>query len=229
MGLWGLNDLPGAITPYSPHRLVFGRESPWFGHCPPMGARDRPEDGLQFFDRILQEQQLVPKRLMKLRKAERKKFEAKHQPLSLSVGDAVWVRNLPGESKHDRLWKGPSEVLQVVSKSRIKVDTFDGVQVLPCHPLKYNVAPQGKREPFHFYRNRHIPRAEAEEWVLQKVLKVPWQGKGKRRYRRWQVLWKGHEKPTWEAASSFCHNIAQPWRVFNASNGLDLRIRDIVQ
>ena len=29
--LWGLNDLPGPIAPYSPHRLVFGRDPIGFG------------------------------------------------------------------------------------------------------------------------------------------------------------------------------------------------------
>ena len=32
LALWGLNDLPGAVTPYSPHRLVFG--------CDPIGVGD---------------------------------------------------------------------------------------------------------------------------------------------------------------------------------------------
>ena len=230
MALWGLNDLPGAVTPYSPHRLVFGRDPPGFGDTPPMEDWQGPEDALQFFERVSQEHTLVRKRLHKLHTAARKKFEAQHPKLSLSVGDAVWVRNLPGESKLERLWQGPCEVLQVVSGTRFKIDTPDGVQVLPATRLKYYVAPQGKREPFHFYRKRHNPRAHVEEeWVLDKVLKVQWFGKGRKRHRKWQVLWKGHDKPTWEPASSFFHHVAQPWRDFNAAKGLDLRISEIVQ
>ena len=34
--LWGLNDLPGPIAPYSPHRLVFGRDPIRFGELPPL-------------------------------------------------------------------------------------------------------------------------------------------------------------------------------------------------
>ena len=230
MALWGLNDLPGAVNPYSPHRLVFGRDPPGFGDTPPMEDWQGPEDALQFFERVSQEHTLVRKRLHKLHKAGRKKFEAQHPKLSLSVGDAVWVRNLPGESKLERLWQGPFEELQVVSGTRFQIDTPDGVQVLPATRLKYYVAPQGKREPFHFYRKRHNPRAHVEEeWVLDKVLKVQWFGKGRKRHRKWHVLWKGHDKPTWEPASSFFHHVAQPWRGFNAAKGLDLRISDIVQ
>ena len=52
MALWGLNDLPGAVTPYSPHRVVFGRDPPWFGNTPPMEDWQGPEDALQFFERV---------------------------------------------------------------------------------------------------------------------------------------------------------------------------------
>ena len=34
-GLWGLNDLPGEVAPYSPHRLVFGRDPIAFASIPP--------------------------------------------------------------------------------------------------------------------------------------------------------------------------------------------------
>ena len=36
MALWGLNDLQGAIAPYSPHRLLFGRDPIGFGDLPPI-------------------------------------------------------------------------------------------------------------------------------------------------------------------------------------------------
>ena len=48
----------------------------------------------------------------------------------------MWVLHLPGESKLERLWQGPCEVLQVVSGTRFKFDTPDGVQVLPATRLK---------------------------------------------------------------------------------------------
>ena len=195
-----------------------------------MEARQGAEDAVQFFDRISQEHKIVGKRLHKLHQAEKRKFENKHPPLKMVVGDAVWVRNLPGESKLDCLWQAPCEVLKVVSDARLQVDTPDGVQTLPAVQLKPYLAPTGgRREPFHFYRKRHNPRAsEEEELVLDRVLRVQWFGNGKERHRKWQVLWKGHSKPTWETASSFFHHIAQPWRNFNAAKGLDLRISDVV-
>ena len=68
-----------------------------------------------------------------------------------------------------------------------------------------------------------------EEWVLDKVLKVQWSGKGRQRHREWNVLRKGHDKSTWEPDPLFFHHVAQPWRDSNAAKGLDLRISDIVQ
>ena len=230
MALCGLNDLPGLVTPYSPHGLVLGRDPPGFGDTHPMEDWHGPEDALQFFKQVSQEHTLGQKRLHKLHKAVRKKFEAQHPNMSLFMGDAVWLRNLPGESKLERLWQGPCEVLQAVSSMRFKIDSPDGVQVLPATRLKYYVAPKGKWEPFHFYRKRHNPRAHVkEESVLDKVLKVQWFGKGRKRHQKWHVLWKGHDKPPWEPASLFFHHLCQPWRDCNAAKGLDLRISDILR
>ena len=35
LAFWGPNDLPGLVAPYSPHRLVLGREPVGFGEVPP--------------------------------------------------------------------------------------------------------------------------------------------------------------------------------------------------
>ena len=88
LALWGLNDLSGVVTPYYPHRLVFGRDHVGFGDCPPVGARQGAEDALQSFDRISQEHKTVCKRLHKLHHAEKRNFENKHPPPKLAVGDA---------------------------------------------------------------------------------------------------------------------------------------------
>ena len=35
VAVWGLNDPPGIVAPYSLHRLVIGRDPPGLGDCPP--------------------------------------------------------------------------------------------------------------------------------------------------------------------------------------------------
>ena len=51
LAVWGLNDLPGLIAPYSPLRIVFGRDPVGFGDLPPFVPGDGAEDAIQFFQR----------------------------------------------------------------------------------------------------------------------------------------------------------------------------------
>ena len=52
LAVWGLNNLPGLIAPYSPHRLVFGTDAVRFGDVPPFVPEDAAEDALGFFQRV---------------------------------------------------------------------------------------------------------------------------------------------------------------------------------
>ena len=79
LALWGLNDLPGFFAPYSPHRLVFGRDPVGFGEVPPTVPGDGAEDAQQFFSRLVTERQQVKTALKRLHDKEssalRKKFK----------------------------------------------------------------------------------------------------------------------------------------------------------
>ena len=146
--------------------------TPWGSGTVPLGSGQKM--ACSFLRGFRKSTPLLRKGCINCIRLREKKIEVKHPPFSLSVGDAVWVRNLPVESKIDRLWQGPCEVLQVINGTTIRIDTSDGVQMMPASRLKYYVAPQGKREPYYFYRKRHNPRAteEEDEWVLDGVLKV---------------------------------------------------------
>ena len=52
MALWGLNNLPGAVALYYPHKLLFGRDPISFGDLSPMVSKDVSEDALKFFNRF---------------------------------------------------------------------------------------------------------------------------------------------------------------------------------
>ena len=121
--MWGLNDLPGVVAPYSPHRPVFGRDPIGFGDCPPLELVERNEDAVQFFDRISHEQRLVQDKLTRIYAAERRAWLKRHPPQEFFPGQKIWVRKLPGGSKLDRLWFGPCGVMAVLSEARIEVDT----------------------------------------------------------------------------------------------------------
>ena len=93
LALWGLNDLPGAVAPHAPHRLVFGHD--------PIGAGDRPqvvdsqgcEDATQFFERVAAERELVHKKLGAIHKKQLYKFLDEHPPSVFVAGDRVCVQN----------------------------------------------------------------------------------------------------------------------------------------
>jgi hypothetical protein len=55
LALWALNDLPGAVSGYSPHRLTFGRDPVGWGDCLPVSLQDGAEDAAQFFGPMLDE------------------------------------------------------------------------------------------------------------------------------------------------------------------------------
>ena len=63
LALWGLNDLPGAVAPYSPHRLVFGRDPIGVGNLPLVVDSEGCEDAPQFFKRVAAERELVQEKL----------------------------------------------------------------------------------------------------------------------------------------------------------------------
>ena len=116
LALSALNDLPGAVSGYSPHRLLFGRDPVRWVVCLPVSLQDGAEDAGQFFGRMLDERVKVRKRLEDLHAKELAKCLAKHPEQSFKPGDRVWVRNRivepPVHGKLKRVWQGPCEVLR---------------------------------------------------------------------------------------------------------------------
>ena len=105
--LWALNNLPGAVSGYSPHRLIFWRDPVGWGDCLPVSLQDGAEDAGQFFGRMLDERAEVRKRLEDRHAKEFAKFLAKHPEQSFKPGDHVWVRNRIVERPvHGKLGRG---------------------------------------------------------------------------------------------------------------------------
>lgn len=229
LAVWCLNDQPGIVTPYSPHRLLFGRDPVGFGDVPPLSVQDGCEDAISFFDRLSQERKRVQEELTKLHAKAQRDHLAKHPPLKLDVGDSVWVLELSKDTtKLDRLWQGPCEVLTVVSPARFEVSTPQGVQVLPANRLKlYIPPPKGKAVPFHHFSRERPPPTE-EGWIVEEIQGVRWTGQGQRRRREWLVKWKGHDQPEWEPASSFLHHINTEWHKFNKKHKIVISVDDVL-
>ena len=49
LALWTANDIPGPVSGYSPHFLVFGRQPISFGDCPPVIPEHGSQDAIQVF------------------------------------------------------------------------------------------------------------------------------------------------------------------------------------
>ena len=59
LALWGLNDLPGAVAPYSPHRWYFARNPLGLAISPPPTVDPGVEDAAKYFHRAQEERRLV--------------------------------------------------------------------------------------------------------------------------------------------------------------------------
>ena len=93
LALWGLNDLPGAVAPYSPHRLVCGCDPIGVGDLPPVVDSDGCEDATQFSKRVAAERELVQETLEAIHKKQLDNFLKEHPPSVFVAGDRVWVEN----------------------------------------------------------------------------------------------------------------------------------------
>ena len=117
LALWGLNDLPGFVAPYSPHRLVFGRDPVGLGEVPSTVPGEGAEDVQQFCSRLVTERQQVKIALKCLHDKESGALRNKFQVQPFRSGDRVWLRDRPKRdqpnyNKLKRIWHGPYEVIR---------------------------------------------------------------------------------------------------------------------
>ena len=231
LALWGLNDLPGAVHPYSPHRLVFGREPIGWGDCPPYVDEEGCEDAGAFFRRLVQERDAIRDKLHAIHEREYRKFLKAHPPQFFRPGDKVWVRNRvdspPVYPKLDRLWQGPAEVLARLSESTYRVNYNGLEQVLPVDRLKsYVPYRDGTRAPLHYFSERE-GLVESEDYIVDRVLKHETRGSGANRKLWWYVKYRGYPQPEWQPATSFLHDIQEEWLKYNKRHRLDLKLSDL--
>ena len=195
LDLWALNDLPGAVTGYSPHRLLCGRDPVGWGDCLPVSLQDGAEDAGPFFGRMLHERAEIRKRLEDLHAKEFAKFLAKHPEQSFKPGNHVWVRNRtvepPVHGKLGRVWQGCCEVLGRISPGTYRVnirgreDIFTSWQLKPYVPYK-----DDQKVPLHYYRDRE-GLIETEDYAVERVL----EDRVVREKRQWRVKFWGFPEP----------------------------------
>ena len=222
MAFSGLNDLPGAVAPYSRHRLWFGRDATGFGDMPPIVDENGCEDVLDFFLRLEREREEVQQKLTAIHEKQEKEFRKAHPEKFCEVGDRVWVRNFPmGEDRHfdklARIWSGPYEVLEIIaSGDRPGTSNF---RDRPSQAGPATVVRVKLKCGHHTLR----PSPEHNDfWVVEDVVhfkEVP-STRGKGKVQKWPVKWRGHQEWTWETRDQFVHHMCDPWRASNAEHGI---------
>ena len=123
LAIWSANDLPGPISGYSPHRLLFGRDPVGFGEHPPLVADHGSEDALQFFRRVQSERNYVRTKLTQIHAKLTAAFNKAHPTRVFQPGERVWIRvsrQPVSGSKLERLWVGPAEIMQQISDGAYK-------------------------------------------------------------------------------------------------------------
>ena len=156
LALWGLNDLPGPVSPYSLHRLVFGREPVRFEDAAPYADMGGCEDAGAFFRRLSQKRETVRVKLQAAHDRAHRKFLAMYPEQAFCPADRVWVQNRiespPLYPKLDRLWQGPAEIVARVSPATYRVSSHSVEQVLSTERLKpFLRSPDGTQPPLHYY------------------------------------------------------------------------------
>ena len=171
--LWALNELLGAVSGYSPHRVLFGRDRVGSGDCLPVSLKDGADDAGQTFGRMLDECAEVQKRLEDPNAKEFATFLAKYPEKSFKQGDRVWARNRivepPVHGKLERVWQGPCEVLRRISPGTYRVNIRGKEEIFTSRRLNPHVPyKDDKKVPLHYYVDREV-LIETDDDVVERV------------------------------------------------------------
>ena len=223
LALWGLSDLPGAVAPYSPHRLEFGRDPIGVGDLPPVVDSEGCEDATQFFKRLAAKREFEEEKLEPIHKRHLDKFLKEHPPSVFVADDRVWVQNRDEErEKLGRVWQGPAEITDRISDSVYRVNHNGVEQDLSVKRLKPFVKlHDGRQPPLHYYAERC--ENHHDSYVVEHVDKHEWRGKGANGRRKrprqpspgakpwWYVQFGDHARLEWHPAASFLNDINSTW------------------
>jgi transposase InsO family protein len=222
------NILPGVILPYSPYRIVFGREPPSIGDVPTNKPTHRNVSCEEWFQELESMRKKVQDSLTKIHSRLRSKYISQHRNPEYEPGDKVWVRNTKPRSnvsKLDPLWTGPCEILERIgSTGRYKVSLPHGVEDAHMDSFKpYLTPPSGVAIPFHYFKPKAVLH-ESDEYVVDKIVGH----KVEKGVHFWKVRWKGYgpEEDSWEPASSFIGFIQQDWKKYNRDHSILVPVSD---
>ena len=74
LAIWASNNIPGPISEYSPHYLLFGRNPIAFGDCPPIVPQSGCRDAVGFFQQLVQDRRYIQDSLNKIHRRKAEEF-----------------------------------------------------------------------------------------------------------------------------------------------------------
>ena len=227
MALWGLNDLSGAIAPYSPHCLLFRSDHIVFCNMPPIVDDNGCEDALDFFLRLGRERGEIQQKLAAIHKKHGKELHKTHSKKIWEIGDRVWVCNLPKHDDHhfDKLagiWSGPYEILEIMGGGRYHVATSQEARKLGIGRFKLALLLLSGVKLNGDDHTLRPPPEDNDTWVVEDVVyfqEVP-SARVKGKVQKWRVEWNIHQAWTWETMNKCLHHVCPLSRAYNAKHGI---------
>ena len=200
--LQGLNDLRGLVAPYSPHRLLFWRDSVGFGEVLPTVPGDGAKDVQQCFSRLVTERQQVKTTLKRLHNKESSALHKTFKVQPFRGGDRVWFRcrpkwDQPHYNKLKQIWQGLYEVIRWEGGETYVIQVGEAQKVVASDRLKcYRSMLEKVTAPFSYYSNRQLPPDNDTHMVEDVLDNAIRRLRGDSPYLKTYVAWKDHEDKT---------------------------------
>jgi hypothetical protein len=225
-----MNSLPGVISEFSPHNIVFGRDPPYFGDTNDLHLPYSMSVEAESWLLNLKEKRLfIAQTLNKVHADESAKFNDKHPPpTKFREGDRVLVR-LRALERHklDPVWMGPCEVLRHVHKDTYNVGSPSGPRQVVFADLKEYSEYRGKQRKLHYFE----PKKGKDDFVVpDPVVDHIMNHTGKGKTLKFQVKWRDYEDEshdTWEPLSHFLPGVNQDLLDYVKKKGVALKLKDV--
>ena len=222
--------MPGPVSGYSPHFLVFGRQPIGFGDCPPVIPEHASEDAISFFKRLVVDRRYVQQKLQGIHNRESQKLLRQHPPHVYQEGERVWYQNQKKNSnrkKLHRLWKGPVEILGRVGTNQYLLATEKGEMILDTMRIQpYMPSSLNEQAPLHYHTDQGF-LVETDTYIVEHIRDHRKTGRGKNQRLEWEVKNRGYPDYELQPASSFMNNVNDVWLKYNKKHNVEVSIKDL--
>ena len=177
LAVWTSNDIPGVVSGYSPHHLMFGRSPIGFGDCPPVIPEHGSEDAVQFFSNLIEDRRYVQEKLQAQHDKLAKAYQKEHPTHVYEKGERVWYKGhqKDANSKLRRVWTGPGEILARQGRNQYTVATergevvLDSMRIEPYIPSHTEQGEDTQTPLIHYHTDQDF-LIETDTYVLENVL-----------------------------------------------------------